>query len=171
VRTGTWSGRQADVDLVLFRSCCQTDAVARAAGGSRIVYRCFRMPRRSRIRGYQSSACPFVVSRSWKGWTPFAGGLARYGQASPMVRGAASSWRRHCGLLPMQYLCCRAAAAAACRALILGGLARCAGPRRGAIRHSTPAHSTRCRDLTGSSQPPLFIADGRVNGMAALLAS
>ena len=31
---------------------------------------------------------------------------------------------------------------------------RCAGPRRGAVRHPAPAHSTRCRDLTRSKAAP-----------------
>jgi hypothetical protein len=82
-----------------------------------------------------------------------------------MVRGAASSCRCHCGLLPMQYRCCRAAAAAARRALILWWPGKGA-PGRVAEQYEIPRqHSTRCRDLTRSSQaalaPPLIPAAER----------
>ena len=129
--------------------------LGRAVGGSRIVHRCFRTPRRSRIRGYHSSTCPFAVSRSWKGWTPFR----TTGWFVMAKHRRLSAARRRPSAVIAGYCRCSTGAAGLPRQrhgepLSLAPRQRCAGPRRGAVRHPAPAHSTRCRDLTRSKAAP-----------------
>jgi hypothetical protein len=70
------------VDLVLLRGCRRADAVARAVDGSRVCGQSHDgsrdcPPLVSHATGFANSRIsvingPFAVSRSWKGWTPFA---------------------------------------------------------------------------------------------------